>query len=334
MIWRAEDFPGKTADRHRRKDALRRLHADGIPPIVILQHGPLQNVADGLIPTQPQRTIRRHLEQLLRPGQRLHFRSRPTLGTARRGRRRQTREIHHVAVAARQKETAQLKNRIGPTRGLHLPRDRFQRLRLSEQAHPPPRQRLHIRPMLKAPRRPAPAIVSPKIRPPAAAAIRSARPGPPIIGTRTTWPRAAVIEALPSRTRAAVPRGTVWPRTFLARPLWPGTSRARAAIVGPRATWTRAVGPRTPRRTAPVLPIKIAAPPKTTAFSARPAFPARAKPEAAAPRLPLVVRRAPPNHLAGRHFPLLQISHPVGREVQVLQLGEVDRFWIGHGRRR
>ncbi|MES2707244.1 MAG: hypothetical protein V4726_11650 [Verrucomicrobiota bacterium] len=183
-----------------------------------------------------------------------------------------------------------------------------------------------------------------------AAAFRAGTP----FGTGTT--RAVALRTIRARAAGAVIARTAKPTTASATRR-AGTSKATAttgtraaeaaaASTTGRAGATKTTTPAAARRartavviagttrTAGATGVKIAAASKAATAAAIPARSPVIKATLAAAAPSSGAGSSPPDHFPGCGVTLLQILHPVGRKIHVQQLGEVDRFWIGHDGRK
>jgi len=184
---------------------------------------------------------------------------------------------------------------------------------------------------------------------------RATGPGAAVVLTgRAAWTWAAI--ALGAVAWGTVGAGAAWSiRARAARAGRPGATviltgatgwaaeSARTAGAGATVILTRAAG-RAAESTGAAGPAGTTRTGTPGAVLAKPAaIPARASATttaaislslATAPGFPFVIRSPAPDDFAGGGLALLQIADPVGSEVQIQQLGEVDGFWIRHVGRR
>ena len=312
VIGRPQRNAGKTTDRNRREFPLRRIQRHILRTVELLNRRRPQHVPDRFLMAQPERPIHKALIHL-RWRRRCRWRFRPRFRLALRRPRLHRPHPHKKPRPVLHEQSRHIKHRIRTTRRLDLPRHRLNRPRIRNQSRLPPTQR----------RRPFPAITT----------IRRTRPAPVLPLMRRPRPTTKI----PSLSlRAITPRRPILSRPILSRsirprPTWP--ARTRPPIVKTplpsRPTRPRTSRPTRPRSTRPAR--TRPAPHPASATTTTPVIPlATTTKTVAALALPTHhIRR----HFAPHHFRsvfLRQILHPVGTELKVLELGEINGVGLAH----
>lgn len=257
-------------------------------------------------------------------------------------------EFHHVAVAAGEEEAAEFENWVGTAGGFDLAGDGFEGTGFREEAGAPAGKGGDLRAVVKAARSAAAVVVS-EVGASAAAfatVITGAAGTGAAVVTRAAWAGTAVT----GRTSGSTGAGATVVRTGAtgrsvragaAGAILTGTAKTSgaawaggtgAAVILPGAA--RAVRTGATGRAATVLSeISTSSGAIAPGAAASAAGRAVALSLSAAARFAFMVRGPAPDDFAGRGFALLQVPDPIRGEVEVLQLGEIDGFWIGHVRR-
>jgi hypothetical protein len=230
-------------------------------------------------------------------------------------------KLDDITVAAGEEETAQFEHRVSAAGSFNLTGNGFEGAGFREQAGAPAGERFNVRTIVE-PAGAAVAIVA-EIRAPAFAAVRSPTA---VIAGWASGAGATII--LTWATGRAVGPGTA--RAI--RPGTTGTGWAGSPVILTGSTG-RTIGAWATGWAAAVAAVEIRSVSEATG-AAFAAGTTRAETLAATARLPFMLRSASPDDFAGSGFALLQVSDPIGGEAEVLQLGEVDGFWIRHIRRR
>jgi hypothetical protein len=322
VIGWSEDFPGETTHCDCRENAFGRVDADGFLAIEFPDGRAVENVPDRFITVQPQGTIRRNLVDLFRADRGFRFGRRKAFGGIARGLGlRLAGKLDHITVAAGEEKTAQFEYRVSAAGSFNLTDNGFEGAGFREQAGAPAGERFNVRTIVE-PAGAAVTIVA-EIRASAFAAVRS--PAAVIAG----WAAGAGATIILTRaTGRAVGPGTA--RAI--RPGTTGTGWAGSPVILTGSTG-RTIGAWATGWAAAVAAVEIRSVSEATG-AAFAAGTTRAETLAATARFPFMLRSASPDDFAGSGFALLQVSDPIGGEAEVLQLGEVDGFWIRHIRRR
>ena len=222
--------------------------------------------------------------------------------------------------------------------------DGFEGARLGEKARAPAGQWFNIRAVIEAARAPATVVAEIRASATSFAAVRattlviarraagtgagsaisgrSARAWATVILTGAAW---AITTGRTIRARST---GTIRPG-HAGSAKTSGSAGTGAAIF--HAGTTRAIRTGTPRRAAGAVEILTGS--KTSSIAARAFATTTATasitlPLTTAAGFAFAIGSTAPYNFAGRGFALLQIPYPIRGEVQILQLREVDGFWI------